>query len=469
MREPDFYLSADMRLIELQRSALGMPAPDRPDWENRAIAEGQNIPEDPPEAPTGAIVHVIASAVPSEGVIPGAIVTLTLSVANEGVAPAKSVRVAVPLPGGASYRPGSFVRDGTPAFDEIAERFFGVGLDLGDLAPKTRVTFLWKVGARIGTRPLIVAPQIATTDAAVIGGAALSISRKGISVGAALDAALPPKTTAVPVIPVDVSVPDLPFYELDEHEAAEYAIAEAPAAAPPVAPVPAPSPAPIPAKSREAIVLVGTFDRPTLAFFEHTFRGSKAPGLLQHCIFGSALACTRSYRDGSDAAGLAAHFDAQSQILHRIVLHEKLGRKEPITEYAGGLLARIGTLAPEPLLPPTFAGDATRIVFETEVSEPSMVVLRSLEAESARWDFVKARQLTLALQAQRTLGGKGTPSQRAAAENALRAYAQAAMTTFQRLFVRIRLDRTTSVLRQTDTDLDRRAVELLEALAPLLG
>ncbi len=471
MREPDFYLSADMRLIELQRTALGMPTPDRPDWENRAIAEGQNIPDDPIEAPTGATLHVIAAALPAEGIIPGAIVTLTLSVANEGVAPAKNVRVAVPLPGGASYRPGSFVRDGVPAFDEIAERFFGAGLDLGDLAPKSRVTFLWKVGARIGTRPLIVAPQVLAADAAVIGGGALAISRKEISAAAALDAAMPPTATLAPVIPVDVAIPDLPFYELDDREAAEYAAAEAPPTVPIVAPVPAPvaAPAPVAPKTREAVVLLGTIDRPTLSFFENTFRGAKTPTILQHCIFGSALACTRSYRDGGDAAGLAAHFDAQSQILHRIVLHEKLGKKEPIGGYAGTFLARIGALVPEPLLAPGISGDTTRIVLEAEVGEPSMVVLRSIEAESARWDFVKARQLTLALQAQRTIGSKGTAAQRASAENALRAYAQAAMTTLQRLFVRIRLDHTIAVLRQTDSELDRKAVELLEALAPLFG
>jgi uncharacterized repeat protein (TIGR01451 family) len=143
MRDPDFYLSADMRLIALQRSALGLPEPDRPDWENRAIADGPNLPDDPLHPPEGAIVNVVAVATPSEGIIPGAIVTLTLSVANEGVATAHDVRVSVPLPGGASYRPGSFVRDGAPAFDEIAERFFGAGLDLGAVAPNSRATFVW--------------------------------------------------------------------------------------------------------------------------------------------------------------------------------------------------------------------------------------------------------------------------------------------------------------------------------------
>jgi len=263
---------------------------------------------------------------------------------------------------------------------------------------------------------------------------------------------------------VDLPVPDLPFYELDEHEAAEYA-----AQASPAPPVIEPSPPPPKAPARNAVALLGTFDRPTFSFFERTFRGTKSPTVLQHCIFAGALACTRSYADANDVAGLREHFDAQSQLLHRLSLFEKLGKKEPIADHAGALLARTAELVPERLDAPAIASDGNRIVFETEIGEPSLAVLRSLEVEKGRWDFVKARQLTLALQAQRAIGGAGTDAQRAAAENALRAYGQAAMTALQRLFVRIRLDRSTGALRQSDAELDRRAVALLDALAPLFG
>lgn len=477
MREPDFYLSADMRLLELQRAALGLQAPEHADWENRAVAEGQNVPEDPIEAPTGAVLNLVAVAVPSSGVIPGAVVTLTLSIANEGVAPARSLLVSVPLPGGASYRNGSFVRDGVPAFDEIAERFMGAGLELGDLAPKSRATFVWKIGVRIGARPLVIAPQIHASGAAVIGASAISISRKPASAEATVAASVlaQPSQPPAPIVPVDIPVPDLPFYELDETEREEY---EAPAVVAEPVRVAEPEPAAVAAvappsvevphvPSREATVLLGTFDRPTLSFFDRVFRGTKAPTILQHCIFGAALASTRSYRDGADTAGLKEHFDAQSQILHRIVLHEKLGRKEPIADYAGTYLARVAGLTAEPVAAPALSSGPTQLVFATELSEPALAVLRSLDAESARWDFVKARQLTLALQAQRLVGGDATEAQRASVENALRSYAQAAMTTLQRLFVRIRIDRTTGTLSLTDAELDRRAVELLEALSPL--
>jgi hypothetical protein len=297
----------------------------------------------------------------------------------------------------------------------------------------------------------------------VIGASALSISRKETTPGAALEASLPRAVAPQPLVPVELAVPDLPFYELDEREEAEYAAETATSA--PVAQTPVA--APPPKATRAAVALLGTFDRPTFSFFDRTFRGTKRPSVLQHCIFAGALACTRSYKDASDVAGLREHFDAQSQILHRISLFEKLGKKEPIAELAGELLARTGELSAETLEAPGIESDATRIVFETEIGEPSLAVLRSLEVESSRWDFVKARQLTLALQAQRAVGGAGTAAQHALVENALRAYGQAAMTALQRLFVRIRLDRTTGALQQTDPELDRKAVALLEALAPL--
>ena len=94
-----------------------------------------------------------------------------------------------------------------------------------------------------------------------------------------------------------------------------------------------------PPPAREAVVLYGGLDRATLAFFERVFNGSKDPTILQHCIFASALACATD-ADGSDELGLRAHLAAQSQILHRVSLHEKLGKREPISEYAGSLIAR---------------------------------------------------------------------------------------------------------------------------------
>jgi hypothetical protein len=181
---------------------------------------------------------------------------------------------------------------------------------------------------------------------------------------------------------------------------------------------------------------------------------------LQHCIFAGALACS-VLPDGDDSTNLKKHLDGQAQVLHRIALHEKLGKKEPIAEYAGELLANLGSLqkaAVSAYVPPPDA-----LLLATELSEPTAVVLRRITDDAARWDFVKARQLTLALQADSVALAGLDASLRSEIAQGLRGYAQASVTVLQKLFVRIRVDRTTGILFQTEPALDAAARELIGA------
>ncbi len=479
-REPDFDASADMRLIELQRSALGLAIPERASWQSRLSSEtalGLEEPDQP--KPQGAVIIVEISASPARGVIPGAVVSVGVSLANEGAHAARAVEISVPIPGASSYRSGSFERDGRPSDDRFAESLFGPGLTIEGIPPGGRVTLLWKLGVKLGSQPLILAPQVRAQGAAIAGAKPISISRKGQSVSA-FSADLARADAAFydprPLIPVEIPADELPIYELDEEEQLVYEAANAAlssAVEPPaeivpevVTPQPKPEPvaAAVPEPPREAIVLYGRFDRTTLAFFARTFNGSKPPTMLQHCIFASALACSV---DGNrtDAAGIKQHLDAQSQVLHRVVLHEKLGKREPIGEYTGDLLARLDALVPHPVLDADRQADA--VVLVTELSAPTMQVVRRIADERERWDFVRARQLTLALQAQGA-AHVADPGASAALENALRAYAQTSMTALQRLFVRIRLDRTTGILFAPEASLDAAARSLLAAFEALL-
>jgi hypothetical protein len=219
------------------------------------------------------------------------------------------------------------------------------------------------------------------------------------------------------------------------------------------------------AAPREAVVLYGRLDRPSIAYFERIFNGSKPPTLLNHFILGGALACTRS-SDESDAAGLKAHMDAQAQVLQRIVLHEKIGKKEPIAQYAGKMLARVDTLAPAPVTTGAAPGDGNIVLLEVELEAPTLGLLRKMQEDSARWDFTKARQLTLALQA-RGVRANAPFDRIEAAEQALRSYAQVAATQLQRFFVRMRIDRTTGLLFAHDETLDSAARSLVAALTAL--
>lgn len=480
--DPDFEVSADMRLLELQRSALGLAPHDRSSWESRYALEGSaSVAPDrePPEPGTTAVLAVEANASPASGVIPGAIVTFSLSIINEGAVAAHEIVVAAPLPGGSTYRAGTFTHDGRTLSDDHAERFFGDGLPIDELQSGSRTSFVWKTGVRLGAQGLLLAPQVRAKAGAVIGARPIIVSRKdqtqtafSTALTRADDALLEPK----PLIPVELPVNELPIYELDVeealvHEAADAALSTAAPkheTPPPVARATAP-PDPViietPPKSeppREAVVRYGRFDRTTLVFFERTFMGSKPPTILQHCIFGSALACATDI-DGADHASLKRHLDAQSQVLHRIALHEKLGKKEPISEYAGELIAQTGALLAGPIAVPTPPTSAESIPLWAELAAPTLVVIARIGEDPQRWDFVKARQLTLALQAQRA--NVADESAAAAIENALRLYAQTSMATLQKLFVRIRIDRTTGLLFAQEPALDAAARGLLTAFS----
>jgi hypothetical protein len=499
--EPDFEESADMRLVELQRAALGVSSPPRGNWETRVHPEGGAVDAEGAQHLESAVVAIEASANPAADVIPGAIVTVSISVANEGAVPAQKVRIAVPLPGGATYRNGSFVRDGRPLLDDAADEFFGNGTLIASIAPRSRVTFLWKIGVRLGNKPLVIAPVASAEETAVIGAQPIIVSRKaGAQTGFTtevqrFDRALYDEPETI--------VEDLPIYELDAEETIEYEAADAALSeyrppmepptqpiAPPAQPEPAPppdQPAPVPEPgvpteepsippppeqppdvepaAREAVVLYGRLDRPSIAYFERQFNGSKAPTLLNHFILGGALACTRNTA-GGDVAGLKAHMDAQGQMLQRIVLHEKMGRKEPIGEYAGSMLARVDQFAAEPVAALSPLDDSNVLLLEAELEPPTLTLLRKMQEESTRWDFTKARQLTLALQARR-IAANTSPEKIEAAEAALRSYAQTAATQLQRFFVRMRIDRTTGLLYAREETLDAAARSLIAALTAL--
>lgn len=486
--EPEFDESADMRLVELQRIELGVPARERGAWESHTAIEGAAVEAAPTPSLQSAVVTVELTATPGEDVIPGAVITLSMSIANEGSVPARNVRAIVPLAGGASYRNGSFVRDGRPLLDDAAEEFFERGAAIESLAPKTRVTFLWKIGVRIGNKPLVIAPTVTADESAVVGGQPLVVSRRTeTQTGFAaevqrFDRALYDKPAAE----------ELPIYELDdeeiiEHEAAQAALSEY---QPPLEPPPqpeqepgVPEPEPYipeppsqppdvepaaeaqPAPVREAVVLYGRLDRPSVAYFERIFNGTKPPTLLNHFILGGALACTQS-GSGADVAGLKAHMDAQAQLLQRVVLHEKMGKKEPIAEYAGNMLARVDQFTAQPVVKTAPPDDSNVLILEAEMEAPTLAVLRKMQEDGGRWDFTKARQLTLALQA-RCITAAADREKIDTAEAALRAYAQTAATQLQRFFVRMRIDRTTGLLFAHDETLDGAARSVIAALTAL--
>jgi hypothetical protein len=359
----------------------------------------------------------------------------------------------------------------------------------------------------------VIAPQVSAEETAVVGADALIVSRKTESQsGFAAEVERYNRGGYGTRPPAQLE--DLPIYELDEEELIEYEAADAalsstlpvdeyvPGVEPPVAPQPPttqPEPAPPPDQpapvpepgepeqepmvppppeqppdiepaaatpvQREGVVLYGRLDRPSVAYFDRVFNGSKPPTLLNHFILGGALACTRG-ADGSDCAMLKQHLDAQGQLLQRIVLHERMGKKEPITGYAGAMMAQPEELAPMAIGTPEPLEDPSVLLLSVELESPTLSLLNKMRDEQARWDFTRARQMTLALQA-RSIIAHAPLDKVEAAQNALRAYAQTATTQLQRFFVRMRIDRTTGLLFANDETLDDAARALIAALTAL--
>lgn len=210
---------------------------------------------------------------------------------------------------------------------------------------------------RLGNKALVIAPSVSAEETAVLGAQPLVISRK---------------TTQQTTVAPPPTIEELPFYELDreeelEHEAAQGVLSPLvqqaeyrPPMEPPLQPQPPPDqpepvpppdqPAPVPEPgvpvpeptipgppeeppviepaAREAVVLYGRLDRLSVVFFDRTFKGAKAPTLLNHFILGGALACTHAI-DGNDVAGLKQHLDAQAQLLSIATNLQTSGRRLP--------------------------------------------------------------------------------------------------------------------------------------------
>ncbi len=162
--DPDFEISADMRLIELQRISLGLAPPELTSWQTRLARRTRRnygrgkLGRRQVAAPC---LAVQASATPTAGVIPGAVVTVTLSIANEGAASARKRRghrCPIPaVPAIVPVRSSGWARDD----EELPIVFFHDGLDIGEIPPGGRAARSCGSSASgSATAPLLVAPTV---------------------------------------------------------------------------------------------------------------------------------------------------------------------------------------------------------------------------------------------------------------------------------------------------------------------
>lgn len=165
-----FDRDADSRLLERRRrEELGL-APHRPAASStppRFGAESMLADESPPPASRSAVLRVAVVARPNRELIPGAVVTVVVSVHDDGHAAADNVDLRITLPAESEPIASSFARDGV----EIdGEALLGPGLLLGtvEAGEEIRIRFAFRVLPGIGPLDLGVharAPGVPTISA----------------------------------------------------------------------------------------------------------------------------------------------------------------------------------------------------------------------------------------------------------------------------------------------------------------
>lgn len=471
-----FEQSADMRLLELHRKALGKEAPARPNWqaERTDVGDAAFSDEVAPPQLHGARIAVTVSATPSKNLIPGAVVTASIALFNEGTQAAANLKANVPVPHAMRYRAGTFLLDGRPAADDVAEAFFGPGYGFAKLEPGQRVTALWKLDMLAGTEAPRLSPHVTAGGAGVFGAAPISLTRA------------PKKDAALPLPEKYVAQPEdeRPFYELDPEEelaleaesprdtapAPEAPLVVMPDLAPaepepdvlPAEPVSAEPPVqaePEAAAEQAAPRLYCTIDSASLRMITKLFE-SGSFGQLPHYSLQNALACTVG-ASGKEL-GLQQHFASQNSLLGRALLMRRLGKTVSVAEFSRGDtgFAQLGSVPPVP------AGAAEPAALFVEITPAEIEFCAPVGELDALAAFVRLRQLAVALQCRRVAHADAELAARL--QDLLERYAAAARSSINRTFVRSKLDPKFDVFGATDAATDALARELIAQLELVL-
>jgi hypothetical protein len=172
--------SADMRLLEFEREARGLPLRVTGSTKYSDPDQLADLGRDDDEtyAQNGTILVASIDAQPRAALIPGALVTVSLSISNEGDTAAAGVRMSLPLPVDTVYRTGSLSIDGATGTDALAYELFGNGAELGIIDPGARRTMALKLVIEAGVADIRLSPQLSATSGAILGLRAMRLTRK---------------------------------------------------------------------------------------------------------------------------------------------------------------------------------------------------------------------------------------------------------------------------------------------------
>jgi hypothetical protein len=421
-----FERNADMRLLERRHQEVG--APKSGGQARRvgggfgaesivAVGAGEIIMED------AARLRVEIAAAPATGAIPGAVIGVAVDVTNDGTATAPEALLLLSVPHESDYRHDSLRVDGQQV--AAPERLFSAGLPIAALpaAASTKVTFQLQVLA--GVSALILQPRLEAKGTPIVGTVGISIKRGTI------------QAVAPPAQP-----PPRPFYELEEDELDEVAVAEHDLPImPPVQarlaavveeaeqieelaaepglpeqlaialPEPEPEPKPAPVELRAARY------RPCgvaeIALLERLF-AAEAPGPIAHLMTISMLACTQD-AGGADVGGFDAAVRRNAETLGKALVMQRLG-KAPGALVSPALLAGLSADAETPAAPIPAGPLLRRVVRHTDGP-----AIANLLRTSDRDPTMRFHLVLVALGAE-AIDGLGNPGVAADAAVALVSY-----------------------------------------------
>jgi len=469
MNDERFDVSADMRLVELQRKALGVDAPTSTWSRSRHDLPHAGAEEAPPPQ-LGTILIATLDAQPRAGLIPGALISVAIAIVNDGNEAGKEVRLALPLPFDTAYRPGTLTIDGGVAGDDAAAELFAEGLALAPIGPAERRTVTVKILVDAGLSDITIGPHVFASGGAVVGPGAVSLRR-----GPA------PSTPAAP---------ERPFYESDAEEAAHEAH-EAKESPPEPAPLVAvlqprempPPPEPPPAvlapaeiavsgisaavRGNGGPVLTVTLDRKRIAALRALF-GERSLGMIAHYLVLNALAATIPLPEDGEGGSLAAFVSAQELLLSRALIATRLG-KTPSPE---------SIAAPLPDFPPSVrnrddiamlalsgSGDELRLVRAFKTSE--IVFLGHMLANTDAPPFLRVAQLFVGLCVNDIATVDGAARRRLG--TLLGSYTALAAGEINRIFLRAKLTRTAAPFKETEPAFDDAARAVLDELGNIVA
>jgi hypothetical protein len=168
-----------MRLHDLRRHELGMPPrpPVLTSYMDADQVTDYAEEQDDVFSASGTVLVAALGAQPRTSLIAGALVTIVLTVVNDGTIAARNVHAFLALPAATTYRAGTFSIDGKAGSDGNADELFENGTAIGDIEPGARRTVMLKLVIEAGLGDITLSPHLSAAAGAVLGLRAIILKR----------------------------------------------------------------------------------------------------------------------------------------------------------------------------------------------------------------------------------------------------------------------------------------------------